>query len=203
MVFVPLHADTQETLGTPFRLLHKKECKKQHKHLLNPSEEFLTALRAAWLACRAAELARTAHKQALAIRAREKALGPENPCLNNFLAWLYQGQGRYAEAESLYKQSLVIFEKALGPEHPDVAQSLNNLGELYRAQGKYSKAEPLYKRSLAIWEKALGPEHPNMAQGLENYAALLRKTNREAEATRMEARAKAIRAKHTRENPTK
>jgi len=161
MVFVPLHADTQETLGTPFRLLHKRECKKQHKHLLNPSEEFLTALRAAWLACRAAELARTAHKQALAIRAREKALGPENPCLNNFLAWLYQGQGKYAEAEALYKQSLVIFEKALGPEHP------------------------------------------NMAQGLENYAALLRKTNREAEATRMEARAKAIRAKHTRENPTK
>ncbi len=37
--------------------------------------------------------------------------------------------------------------------------------------------------------------------GLENYAALLRKTGRGAEAKRLEARAKAIRAKHAEENP--
>ncbi len=89
----------------------------------------------------------------------------------------------------------------LGPEHPDVAESLNNLAELYRAQGKYAGAEPLYKRALAIWEKALGPEHPNVVKGLENYAALLRKTGRSSEATKMEARAKAIRAKHAEKNP--
>ncbi len=86
-------------------------------------------------------------------------------------------------------------EKALGPEHPDVATSLNNLAELYRAQGKYTEAEPLYQRSLAITEKALGPEHPHVAATLENYAALLRQTARANEAERMEARAKAIRAK--------
>jgi len=50
-------------------------------------------------------------------------------------------------------------------------------------------------------EKALGPEHPYVAGSLENYAALLRKTGRDIEATKMEARAKAIRAKHARENP--
>ena len=42
-----------------------------------------------------------------------------------------------------------------------------------------------------------------MAQSLENYAALLRKTERSTEATKMEARAKAIRAKHAKENPAK
>ncbi len=42
------------------------------------------------------------------------------------------------------------------PEHPDVAQSLNNLAELYRVQGRYAEAEPLYQRALAIREKALG-----------------------------------------------
>ncbi len=73
--------------------------------------------------------------------------------------------------------------------------SLNNLAELYRAQGRYTDAEPLYKRSLAIWEMALGPEHPDVATSLENYAALLRQTKRADEAERMEARAKAIRAK--------
>ena len=41
--------------------------------------------------------------------------------------------GRYSEAEPLYKQSLAIREKVLGPNHPDVAASLNNLAELYRA----------------------------------------------------------------------
>ena len=63
------------------------------------------------------------------------------------------------------------------------------------------QAEPLQKRALAIREKALGPEHPRVATSLENYAALLRDTGRSAEAAKMEARAKAIRAKHAKENP--
>jgi hypothetical protein len=39
-------------------------------------------------------------------------------------------------------------EKALGPEHPDVAAGLNNLAEFYRLQGQYAQAEPLVKRAL-------------------------------------------------------
>ena len=44
-------------------------------------------------------------------------------------------------------------------EHPDVAQTLNNLAGLYHSQGQYAKAEPLYERALAIYEEALGPDH--------------------------------------------
>ncbi|CAM9878567.1 unnamed protein product, partial [Laminaria digitata] len=39
-------------------------------------------------------------------------------------------QGDYTEAGPLYKRSLAIKEKALGPEHPSVATSINNLAEL-------------------------------------------------------------------------
>ena len=78
----------------------------------------------------------------------------------------------FAEAEPLYQQSLAIWEKARGSDHPDVGASLNNLAVLYRNQGKYAQAQLLHKRSLAIWEKTLGPDHPNMATGLENLAAL-------------------------------
>ena len=85
-------------------------------------------------------------------------------------------------------------EKALGPDHPNVATSLNNLAELYRTQGQYAQAEPLYKRSLAIVEKALGPNHPNVATSLENLAVLYRVTKREAQASELEKRAKRIRA---------
>jgi tetratricopeptide (TPR) repeat protein len=53
---------------------------------------------------------------------------------------------------------LLIREKTLGTDHPDVATSLNNLALLYSTTGKYSEAEPLYKRALEISEKALGNE---------------------------------------------
>ena len=88
----------------------------------------------------------------------EKALGPNHPdvatSLSN-LSLLYDRQGRYADAELLYKRSLGIRETALGPNHPAVALSLNNLAYLYQEQGRYSDAEPLYKRALAIKEKVL------------------------------------------------
>ncbi len=85
--------------------------------------------------------------------------------------------------------------RRLGPEHPDIATSLNNRAKLYHDRGKYSQAEPLYQRSLTIREKALGPEHPDIATSLENYAVLLQKIGRRAEANRLRDRAKAIRAK--------
>lgn len=50
--------------------------------------------------------------------------------LNN-LAVLYVDNGRYAEAEPLQLRSLVIWEKALGPEHPELAIGLNNMAKLY------------------------------------------------------------------------
>src|SRR4051794_38319366 len=69
--------------------------------------------------------------------------------LNNFAA-LYKSQGKYDDAESLYKRALVIREEMLGPMHPDTEASLNNLTALYKSQGKYDDAELLYKRVLAI-----------------------------------------------------
>ena len=71
------------------------------------------------------------------------------------------------------KQALEAAE-TLGPDHPSVATSLNNLAELYRVQGQYAQAEPLYKRSLAIREKALGPDHPDVADSLNQLALLYR-----------------------------
>src|SRR5215471_9965033 len=92
------------------------------------------------------------------------------------------GQGRYKEAISLAQRALAITEKAFGPEHRDVASSLNNLAVLYDSTGAYAKAEPLYQRALAITEKALGPEHPDTATSLNNLAALYDATDTYAKA---------------------
>ena len=115
--------------------------------------------------------------------------------LNN-LAALYYAQGRYADAEPLYRRALAVRLMALGPDHPDVAQSLNNLAVLYQVQRRFEEAETRFEWALAIREKALAPDHPDLAESLENYAAVLWETGRDAEAAKMDARAKAIRAKH-------
>jgi tetratricopeptide (TPR) repeat protein len=111
------------------------------------------------------------------------------------LASLYQDLGRYEQAEPLLKRSLAIREKALGPDHRDVAESLNNVASLHQAQGRYAQAEPLLKRSLAICEKALGPDHIYVAQVLHNLSHLLGEQKRFAEADPLYARALDIRAK--------
>jgi tetratricopeptide (TPR) repeat protein len=80
----------------------------------------------------------------------------------------------------------------LGPEHPDVATSLNNLAALYHNQGQYAKAEPLYQRALAIREKALGAEHPKVATSLNNLAALYHNQGQYAKAEPLYQRALAI-----------
>ena len=105
---------------------------------------------------------------------------------------LYQ-HGRCAEAEPLCMRALAIREQALGPEHPDVARSLNNLAVIYEMQARCAEAEPLHKRALAIWEKALGPEHPYVAQSLNNLTELYHNQGRFAEAEPLCMRALAIR----------
>ena len=86
----------------------------------------------------------------------------------------FHGRAAYFQALPLLRDALAIREKALGPEHPDTALSLNNVARLLRDQGDFAGARPLYERALAIREKALGPKHPDTANSLANLANLLR-----------------------------
>jgi tetratricopeptide (TPR) repeat protein len=90
----------------------------------------------------------------------------------NKLAFLYENQGKYNEAEPLIVRSLSIYENQLGENHPYFAASLNNLAILYRKQGNYNEAELLYLRSLSINEKYYGEEHLEIARDLNNLANL-------------------------------
>ncbi len=56
--------------------------------------------------------------------------------------FLYDNQSKYAEAEPLYQRSLAIREKALGPDHPHVATSLESYADLLRKTGR--KADAVY-----------------------------------------------------------
>ena len=86
-----------------------------------------------------------------------------------------QMRGEFVEARDVLKRSLEIREKALGPDHPDVAWSLNYIGEVLNAQADLEGAMKYHKGALKIREKALGPDHPDVAWSLNNIGVVLRK----------------------------
>ena len=69
------------------------------------------------------------------------------------LAQVLCSQGKYTEALPLFQWSLDVRKKLLGPEHLEVAESLDAMAELFRLQGQYKEALRLKKRALHIREK--------------------------------------------------
>eukprot|EP00752_Nemacystus_decipiens_P014888 g13255.t2 len=102
---------------------------------------------------------------------------------------LFSLQGKRAEAKPLFERSEAIREEVLGPEHPDVAVTLNWRAMLCGDEGKYAEAEPLYERAQAILEKALGSEHPDVAILLANRARLMQNRGMYSEAEPLSVRA--------------
>jgi len=68
--------------------------------------------------------------------------------------------GDYASAERLLREAARIQELRLGQEHPDVANTLNNLAIVCEIREKPEEAERCYRRAFAIATGALGPDHP-------------------------------------------
>jgi tetratricopeptide (TPR) repeat protein len=82
------------------------------------------------------------------------------------------GQGKYREAIPVAERAVEVSKLNRGPEHPEVADALNNLAFLFKEIGDYAKAEPLLQEALRIRQKVLGPEHPDTARSFNNLAAL-------------------------------
>ncbi|CAM9945683.1 unnamed protein product, partial [Ectocarpus sp. 8 AP-2014] len=59
-----------------------------------------------------------------------------------------------------YERSQVIFEKAFGLDHPNVAAVLHNRAGFLIAQEKHTEALPLLERALRIRTNKLGENHP-------------------------------------------
>src|SRR5262249_41131891 len=62
------------------------------------------------------------------------------------LAAVYDAQGQFSDAERLYQRALVLHERQLGPDHPQVADVLEAQAALQR------KMHPV--RSLLPWSPA-------------------------------------------------
>ncbi|MBK8266505.1 MAG: tetratricopeptide repeat protein [Nannocystis sp.] len=114
--------------------------------------------------------------------------------LNN-LGTVAYSEGKYEQSRGYHERALATEEKALGPDHPDVAMSLNNLGVVAATEGKYEQARAYFERVLAIWEKALGPDHPNVASSLNNLGNVAKVAGKYEQAQAYYERALAIEEK--------
>ena len=91
----------------------------------------------------------------------------------NGLAILLRTTGDYAGARRLFERALSIRERALGPNHPDVAETLEGMAILLAGTGDYAGARPLFERTLTIREQNLGPDHRDVVLAVGNLANFL------------------------------
>ena len=76
--------------------------------------------------------------------------------------------GNYAAAEHLLREAAALQEQTLGPHHPDLANTLNNLGIVCEMTDNPIDAEHYFRRSYAIATATLAPDHPFVATSRKN-----------------------------------
>jgi len=102
--------------------------------------------------------------------------------------------GRYEEAELLYRQSLIDSERVLGPEHPTTIAALIGLADIQMTRGRHDLAEPLYRRCIETSERAFGPDCLATVASLNALAEIHKLRGDAASADALSRRALAIRA---------
>jgi tetratricopeptide (TPR) repeat protein len=107
----------------------------------------------------------------------------------NAAAELSYAFGELHETGNLLEQVLKIQEKLLGPEHVELAPTLNNLAVLRHTQGRDTEAEAFYQWALEICEANLSSRDQDMVNLVQNYAAFLKEVGRQDEAESFQSRA--------------
>lgn len=88
----------------------------------------------------------------------------------NGLANNYQAQGRYADAEALYRKALTTVRAQSKPDTINETVVLGNLADVLTLQGRTDEATRLLGLALATREKELGPDHLLVARTLHTMA---------------------------------
>jgi eukaryotic-like serine/threonine-protein kinase len=97
------------------------------------------------------------------------------------------------DSEALFRRALAIRESRLGPESPEVAEVLNDLGTSLAAHGRFDEAETALQRTLVLQQRLWGGRDPRVAKTLHNLSGIALYRGRIPEADRLLQRALAIR----------
>jgi hypothetical protein len=78
--------------------------------------------------------------------------------------------GDIGAAEKLLRRAVRLQETQLGPQHPDLANTLNNLGVMCETAGRLDEAERCYRRGYEIAAARFEPDHPFVITSRKNLA---------------------------------
>jgi len=139
-------------------------------------------------------------------RAHDDSLAVANTL--NDLGYLHRTQGRPRRAERRYRESLRIYERTLGPAHPQTLTVRgNNLGSVLQFQDDFADSEALYREQLRAvrdryptdhwrigrWAESLGEVLLYRGTDLAEAEALLRESVRVYEASEVAGGTAALR----------
>jgi hypothetical protein len=85
--------------------------------------------------------------------------------------------GDYTSAEQHLRDAAWLQEVTLGPVHPDLANTLNNLGIVCEMAGKPDDAERCFRSAYEIATTAFEPDHPFVATSRKNLEDFCREHN--------------------------
>jgi eukaryotic-like serine/threonine-protein kinase len=113
-------------------------------------------------------------------------MGPGHDLLR---AWLMTDEALMRGEENddqgsleLLKHALELKQRALPPDHPDVALGLDDIAETYHRLGREDEALRLNARALDLLTRAYGPSAPEVARVRDNGAEYLLAVGRAKEA---------------------
>ena len=95
---------------------------------------------------------------------------------------LLVAEGKYSDAEKLFRSIIEVRAHVLGPEHPDTLDSRHRLIYALSRQTKYAEAEAEAREVLRLREKILGPEHIDTSVSRYYLAEALMEQGKYAEA---------------------
>lgn len=112
----------------------------------------------------------------------------------NSLAWAVRAQGRYAEAEALFRRDLQNSRAALGDRHADVAISYGDLGQTLLDEKRAADALVALQAALDIRLALFGERHEDTADSYQVVAVALGELGRHVEAETLERKVVEIRS---------
>uniref|UniRef100_A0A7S4UX92 Kinesin light chain n=1 Tax=Ditylum brightwellii TaxID=49249 RepID=A0A7S4UX92_9STRA len=100
-------------------------------------------------------------------------IDPDELACKNNMAVALNKQGKYVQAEALYRQCWEVRKKTLGEDHPETLYSLNGMAVVLFRQGNYVQAEALHRQCWEVQKKTLGEHHPETLHSLNGMANAL------------------------------
>lgn len=89
------------------------------------------------------------------------------------LGVVYRRLGLFDRAEPLLEETLAQRRRLHRGDHPEVAESLRELGLLKVEQGEYEAGERLLRQALVMRRELFGPAHPQQVQSLADLGGAL------------------------------